>query len=159
MYVSTFGLKLRIDSLSSWSLIISMFSISWLSLVFLKDANLLILCVQGLPYYAEIVCRTYRLQWAMKTTIYLKYFFLYFGFERKAKKKSDLRSCSFFFIWPKHHLLLIFWQIPILGNLNMVLNAFFLIGFSKSLISFCHIFVTGGSGKNGSTVAVSHLHI
>ncbi|XP_031640941.1 cholinephosphotransferase 1 isoform X3 [Contarinia nasturtii] len=38
-------------------------------------------------------------------------------------------------------------------NWNMILCVSFLIGFSKSLVSFSHIFITGGSGKNGSTVA------
>lgn len=47
-------------------------------------------------------------------------------------------------------------QIPVLENWNVILCLCFLFGFSKSLVSFCHIFVTGGSGKNGSTVAVSH---
>lgn len=47
------------------------------------------------------------------------------------------------------------WQIPLLESWNMILCVSFLIGFSKSLVSFSHIFITGGSGKNGSTVAVS----
>lgn len=49
------------------------------------------------------------------------------------------------------------WQIPVLDSWNMILCVSFLIGFSKSLVSFSHIFITGGSGKNGSTVAVSQL--
>lgn len=47
------------------------------------------------------------------------------------------------------------WQIPLLESWNMILCVSFLVGFSKSLVSFSHIFITGGSGKNGSTVAVS----
>lgn len=50
-------------------------------------------------------------------------------------------------------------QIPILDTWNTILCLSFLFGFSKSLLSFCHIFVTGGIGKNGSTVAVSRLFL
>ncbi|XP_031640940.1 cholinephosphotransferase 1 isoform X2 [Contarinia nasturtii] len=44
-------------------------------------------------------------------------------------------------------------KIPLFQSWNMILCVSFLIGFSKSLVSFSHIFITGGSGKNGSTVA------
>lgn len=48
-------------------------------------------------------------------------------------------------------------QIPLLDSTNLLLCACFLFGFGRSFISFCDIFKTGGIGKNGSTVAVSHF--